>query len=238
MNAVAELEGFQGPVKVSRLEHSLQSATRAHRAGKDKEYVAAALLHDIGDALAPYSHGDMVAGVLRPFVSERICWIRPKKAQRCFRATALPILMCRHCTAATDASTVAVTIDLRPVLRRTASTSASCLDPDFIDPLPLQRPADRAGGSSPAPTAPWTILRPAPRRRRTVATHPQPASGLDAAAGRSRLVPRARADRPRQHADERDRAIRKPATDSLSRGNVVGVLVRTTWRPQRGRASG
>ena len=61
MAAVAELERFQGPLKVTRLEHSLQSATRAHRAGKDKEYVAAALLHDIGDALAPYSHGDMVA---------------------------------------------------------------------------------------------------------------------------------------------------------------------------------
>ena len=80
MNAVAELERFQGPVKVSRLEHSLQSATRAHRAGKDKEYVAAALIHDIGDALAPHSHGEMVAGVLRPFVSERICWIVQKHA--------------------------------------------------------------------------------------------------------------------------------------------------------------
>jgi predicted HD phosphohydrolase len=54
MNAVAELKRFQGPLKVSRLEHSLQSATRASRAGKDKEYVAAALLHDIGDALAPH----------------------------------------------------------------------------------------------------------------------------------------------------------------------------------------
>ena len=69
MKGVAELERFQGPLKVSRLEHSLQSATRAYRAGKDKEYVAAALLHDIGDALAPYSHGEMVAGVLRPFVT-------------------------------------------------------------------------------------------------------------------------------------------------------------------------
>jgi predicted HD phosphohydrolase len=80
MNAVAELERFQGPLKVSRLEHSLQSATRAHRAGKDKEYVVAALLHDIGDALAPHSHGDMVAAVLRPFVSERVCWIVQKHA--------------------------------------------------------------------------------------------------------------------------------------------------------------
>jgi predicted HD phosphohydrolase len=78
MNAVAELERFQGALKVNRLEHSLQSATRASRAGKDKEYVAAALLHDIGDALAPHSHGTMVAAVLRPFVSERVCWIVEK----------------------------------------------------------------------------------------------------------------------------------------------------------------
>jgi predicted HD phosphohydrolase len=42
--------------------------------------VAAALLHDIGDALAPHSHGDMVAAVLRPFVSERVCWIVQKHA--------------------------------------------------------------------------------------------------------------------------------------------------------------
>src|SRR3954464_12621852 len=80
MNAVADLERFQGSLKVTRLEHSLQSATRASRAGKDKEYVAAALLHDIGDALAPHSHGDMVAAVLRPFVSERVCWIVQKHA--------------------------------------------------------------------------------------------------------------------------------------------------------------
>ena len=80
MNAVADLERFQGSLKVTRLEHSLQSATRASRAGKDKGYVAAALLHDIGDALAPHSHGDMVAAVLRPFVSERVCWIVQKHA--------------------------------------------------------------------------------------------------------------------------------------------------------------
>src|SRR4051794_17666454 len=66
--------------KVTRLEHSLQSATRAHRAGKDSEYIAAALLHDIGDALAPISHGELVGAVLRPFVSERVCWIVQKHA--------------------------------------------------------------------------------------------------------------------------------------------------------------
>ena len=80
MDAVAQLDQFQGSAKVTRLEHSLQSATRAHRAGKDKEYVAAALLHDIGDALAPVSHGEMVGAVLRPFVSERVCWMIQKHA--------------------------------------------------------------------------------------------------------------------------------------------------------------
>jgi predicted HD phosphohydrolase len=78
MDAVAQLAQFQGPVKVSRMEHSVQSATRAYRAGKDNEYVAAALLHDIGDALAPHSHGEYVAAVLRPFVSERVCWVVEK----------------------------------------------------------------------------------------------------------------------------------------------------------------
>ena len=78
MDAVARLEEFQGPLQVTRLEHSLQSATRALRAGKDDEYVAAALLHDIGDALAPHSHGEMVAAVLKPYVSERICWVVEK----------------------------------------------------------------------------------------------------------------------------------------------------------------
>ena len=80
MDAVAALEQFQGPLKVTRLEHSLQSATRAYRAGKDNEYVAAALIHDIGDALAPHSHGEMVGAVLRPFASERVCWLIQKHA--------------------------------------------------------------------------------------------------------------------------------------------------------------
>jgi predicted HD phosphohydrolase len=69
------LAQFQGPVRVHRLEHSLQSATRAHRDGRDEEYVVAALLHDIGDHLAPYSHGEYVAAVLKPYVPERVCWV-------------------------------------------------------------------------------------------------------------------------------------------------------------------
>ena len=61
--------------KVSRLEHCLQSATRAHRAGESEEVVVAALIHDIGDMIAPFSHSELAAAVLRPFVSEKTYWI-------------------------------------------------------------------------------------------------------------------------------------------------------------------
>lgn len=75
---LAALEGLRSSFvgyKVSRYEHSLQSATRAHRDGREEEYVVAALLHDIGDELAPYTHGEMTAAVLRPYVSPQICWV-------------------------------------------------------------------------------------------------------------------------------------------------------------------
>ncbi len=61
--------------RVSRLEHCLQAATRAHRDGKSEQWIAAALLHDLGDELAPYSHSEMAAAILRPFVSDEIYWV-------------------------------------------------------------------------------------------------------------------------------------------------------------------
>ena len=73
-----QLKGLAGSLagyKVDRLEHSLQSATRAYRDGADEEMVVAALLHDIGDLLAPHNHSEMAAAVLRPYVSERTYWV-------------------------------------------------------------------------------------------------------------------------------------------------------------------
>jgi predicted HD phosphohydrolase len=72
--AVRALEHPSGH-QVTRFEHSLQSATRAHRDGRSEEYVVAALLHDIGTELAPCTHNEMAAAILRPFVEPRICWI-------------------------------------------------------------------------------------------------------------------------------------------------------------------
>jgi predicted HD phosphohydrolase len=73
--AVRALEQSMGGYQVTRYEHSLQSATRALRDGRSDEYVAAALLHDIGDELAPHTHGEMVAAILRPYVREELCWV-------------------------------------------------------------------------------------------------------------------------------------------------------------------
>ena len=71
------LEGYQ----VSRLEHSLQCATRALRAGESEEMIVAALLHDIGDELAPMNHSEYAASILRPYVSEKTHWIVEKHGE-------------------------------------------------------------------------------------------------------------------------------------------------------------
>lgn len=65
------LEGYP----VSRLGHSLQTATRALRDEADEELIVAALLHDIGDELAPYNHTEIAAGILRPYVRPEVTWI-------------------------------------------------------------------------------------------------------------------------------------------------------------------
>jgi predicted HD phosphohydrolase len=60
---------------VSRLQHSQQTATPAQPDGADEEMVVAALLHDIGDELAPYNHSEMAAAILRPYVRAEVAWI-------------------------------------------------------------------------------------------------------------------------------------------------------------------
>jgi len=65
----------ESPYRISRLEHSLQTATRAERDGADDETIMCALLHDIGDLLAPANHSQAAAALLKPYVSEKNHWI-------------------------------------------------------------------------------------------------------------------------------------------------------------------
>lgn len=69
------LEGDFGGFPIDRYSHSLQTATRALRAGRDEEYVVCALLHDIGDTLATFNHPDIAAAILKPFVNDANLWM-------------------------------------------------------------------------------------------------------------------------------------------------------------------
>ena len=70
-NLDGSLDGYQ----ITRLEHSLQTATRAAKDGADEQMIVAALIHDIGDGLATYNHSQFAASILRPYVSKKIYWI-------------------------------------------------------------------------------------------------------------------------------------------------------------------
>jgi len=69
------LDGDFGGFPIDRLQHCLQTATRAHRDGRPETYVVMALLHDIGDTLGTYNHPDVAAAILKPFVTEEEHWI-------------------------------------------------------------------------------------------------------------------------------------------------------------------
>lgn len=75
LDAVRALERSYPGELVTRYTHSLQTATRAHRDGHDEEYVVAALIHDIGDMLAPENHSEYPAAILKPYVRPHIHWM-------------------------------------------------------------------------------------------------------------------------------------------------------------------
>ncbi len=72
------LDGDYGGFPVDRLTHCLQTATLAHRDGRDEEYVVCALLHDIGDTLGSFNHPDIAVAILKPFVSAENLWMVEK----------------------------------------------------------------------------------------------------------------------------------------------------------------
>ena len=69
------LDGDVGGFPIDRYQHSLQTATRALKDGRDEEYVVCALLHDIGDTLGSFNHFDIGAAIVKPFVSEANHWM-------------------------------------------------------------------------------------------------------------------------------------------------------------------
>lgn len=75
LEQLAHLEGDHGGFAVDRLTHSLQTAYRAEQDGRDDEYIVCALLHDVGDVLAPFNHPAIAAAILKPYVAEANHWM-------------------------------------------------------------------------------------------------------------------------------------------------------------------
>ncbi len=75
MAALEDLRNSLSGYKIDRLDHSLQSATRAERDGADVDWIVSALVHDLGDDLAPLNHDSLAANILRPYVREECAWV-------------------------------------------------------------------------------------------------------------------------------------------------------------------
>ena len=73
--ALIGLEGSLAGYQISQLEHSLQSATRAEADRADIELIVGALIHDLGDDLAPLNHSQLAATIIRPYVRAEVAWI-------------------------------------------------------------------------------------------------------------------------------------------------------------------
>ena len=73
--ALQNLEHSLPGYDITRLHHSLQSATRAENDSADIELIVGALIHDLGDDLAPANHSQLAATIIRPYVREEVSWI-------------------------------------------------------------------------------------------------------------------------------------------------------------------
>src|SRR5262245_17624825 len=69
------LESITDGFAVDQLTHSLQTATRAERAGADMQVIVASLCHDIGKAVSVANHPAIAAEILKPYVREEVYWM-------------------------------------------------------------------------------------------------------------------------------------------------------------------
>lgn len=60
---------------VSLMEHNIQTASRALRAGEDDETVVMSLFHDVFETLAVKNHGELAGAMLAPWISPKSQWL-------------------------------------------------------------------------------------------------------------------------------------------------------------------
>ena len=66
------LDGMDDRFAIDQLGHSLQTATRAERAGADDEFVVAALMHDVGKLCGDDHHDAVSAEMLHSHVRDDV----------------------------------------------------------------------------------------------------------------------------------------------------------------------
>ena len=72
LGMLRQLESITDGFATDQLEHSVQTATRAQRAGADDEVVFASLCHDIGKVVSVFNHPAIAAEMIRPFVRDEV----------------------------------------------------------------------------------------------------------------------------------------------------------------------
>jgi predicted HD phosphohydrolase len=75
LHSLAGMDDGLAGYQITRLAHSLQTATRAEADGADEEMIVGALIHDLGDSLAPENHSNFAAEIIRPYVRAEVTWV-------------------------------------------------------------------------------------------------------------------------------------------------------------------
>ena len=73
---------------LNNYDHCLQTATFLMKAGFPEEEIVVGLLHDIGFIVAPETHGEVAATIMKPYISDRNVWMLERHA----------IFQQRHCS--------------------------------------------------------------------------------------------------------------------------------------------
>lgn len=72
---LAASNGIVQNMQITQLEHALETATMAERAGMEIDIVVAALCHDMGKVISTPNHAAIAAEMIKPFVSPDAYWM-------------------------------------------------------------------------------------------------------------------------------------------------------------------
>jgi predicted HD phosphohydrolase len=75
LTILRSMRGLMQGFLIDQLEHCLQTATRAERAGADLDMIVASLCHDMGKTISNANHPAIAAEMIRPWVSPDAYWI-------------------------------------------------------------------------------------------------------------------------------------------------------------------